>query len=348
MASRNDPRREPLRTAADGLGRFIFYSEDIQMAKKKVAKAKKADSPASEADVADRLREETIAVRFSRRVFGARRSLTEEQRQTAAEAFGAGKDWVAGGKLLLDTKRDEYKRATGRVLAALTFWREMTVPYPENGIRLLRRSRLKEFEDRMREIRSELDIAVRELQHVYEDAKEQARVSLVDLYNPDDYPDTLIGTFGIDWSFPSVDPPAYLRKLNPELYEQQQAAVKARFAQAVIEAEQMLAQELATMLERWIATLTPGENGKRRKIRDDSVEGFRAMIARVKEMAPGASSVLRGVVEQAEFVASGISPKDLKNDNIKSDALKDKIEQMRQTLAAVVEDAPERAIELED
>ena len=47
-------------------------------------------------------------------------------------------------------------------------------------------------------------------------------------------------------------------------------------------------------------------------------------------------------------MADGIVPKDLKNDNIKSDALREKIEQMRQTLAAVVEDAPERAIELED
>lgn len=319
--------------------------------KKTAAKAAKVETKAealTPEEIAEKLRSETIAIRFSRQVFGAQRKLNADQKATAADAFSAADGWVRGSKVLLDTKREEYKRASGRVLAALAYWREVTTPYPEPGIRLLRRSKLNEFEATMNKIREELKIAVDALDAVYAEAREQAKLSLVDLYDPADYPPTLKGSFGFSWGFPSVDPPEYLRKLNPEVFKQQQAIVNARFATAVAEAEQMLALELAKMLDRWIANLAPGEDGKRKTIRKDSVEGFKELLARVKEMSPGANSTLKKVVDEAELVANGIDVSALKNDGIAASALKDRIASLQQSLAVVVEDAPERAIDLED
>ena len=39
----------------------------------------------------------------------------------------------------------------------------------------------------------------------------------------------LIGLFGIDWEFPSIEPPNYLLQLSPALYEQERQRVATRF-----------------------------------------------------------------------------------------------------------------------
>ena len=46
------------------------------------------------------------------------------------------------------------------------------------------------------------------------------------------------GAFPIDADFPSVEPPDYLQRLNPQLYEQECQRVSQRFDEAVRLAEE--------------------------------------------------------------------------------------------------------------
>ena len=62
-----------------------------------------------------------------------------------------------------------------------------------------------------------------ELASAYEEVKEDARGRLGRLYDPADYPSAVRGLFGVEWDFPSVEPPAYLMRLSPDLYRQEQA-----------------------------------------------------------------------------------------------------------------------------
>ena len=57
----------------------------------------------------------------------------------------------------------------------------------------------------------------------YGELKAAARRRLGQLFDPADYPRALHGLFGVDWDFPSVEPPDYLLQLSPALYEQEQA-----------------------------------------------------------------------------------------------------------------------------
>ena len=69
---------------------------------------------------------------------GVRKTLTPEQKNQAAESFGAEGDSLSACKKLLDTKHAAYKEVTavrGRVGA---YWKGLTLPYPEPGIRLIR------------------------------------------------------------------------------------------------------------------------------------------------------------------------------------------------------------------
>jgi hypothetical protein len=74
------------------------------------------------------------------------------------------------------------------------------------------------FTQQLSLLQAELAEAVTGLDEHYAELKLAARERLGSLYNADDYPASLQGMFQVAWDFPSVEPPEYLRRLNPEVY----------------------------------------------------------------------------------------------------------------------------------
>ncbi len=85
----------------------------------------------------------------------------------------------------------------------------------------------------MEGFRDELTQAEAELDSVSEDMKADAQRRLGRLYNAADYPPRVQSLFGVAWDFPSVEPPAYLLRISPEIYEQERQRLAARFEEAV-------------------------------------------------------------------------------------------------------------------
>src|ERR1022692_3843896 len=95
------------------------------------------------------LRETTAAVRVSFTWFGVRKSLTNEQKNQAAESFGAEGEYLSARKKIIDTKHVAYKGVTtvrGKVVA---YWRNLTLPYPEPGVRLIRQHEIDRFNNQI-------------------------------------------------------------------------------------------------------------------------------------------------------------------------------------------------------
>ena len=120
---------------------------------------------------------------------------------------------------------------------------------------------MKAFDTQINRFREGLNEAVEQLDSHYDDMRSAAEERLGDLFDPTDYPPTLIGMFVIEHDFPSVEPPAYLRQLNPELYEQECRRVQARFDEAVRLAEQAFIDELSQL----VSHLTDGTTGRSRR-----------------------------------------------------------------------------------
>jgi hypothetical protein len=68
--------------------------------------------------------------------------------------------------------------------------------------------------------------------------------------------------FQINWDFPSVEPPDYLRQLHPEIYEQQCRRMRQRFDEAVQLAEQAFLEELGQLVAHLTERLTGQADGK--------------------------------------------------------------------------------------
>ena len=105
----------------------------------------------------------------------------------------------------------------------------------------------------------------------YEELKVTAAERLGRLFNQADYPATLVGLFEVSWDFPSVEPPDYLRDLNPALYEAERARVAARFDEAVQMAEQAFQEEFARLVGHLTERIAGGADGERKVFRDSAI-----------------------------------------------------------------------------
>ena len=120
---------------------------------------------------AQRLRTTMAAVRLSFTWLGVRKTLAPEQRTTAARAFHADRELLSASKTILDLKHPAYRAVAAVRSEASTYWRTVTLPFPEAGIRLLPQNSLGLFANTMQTYRERLQEAARELSSQYDTIK---------------------------------------------------------------------------------------------------------------------------------------------------------------------------------
>ena len=124
-----------------------------------------------ERSAANRLRTTMAAVRLAFTWLGVRKTLAPEQRTTAARAFHTDRELLSASKLILDTKNPAYRSVAAVRSEASSYWRTVTLPFPEAGIRLLHRSSLGMFATTMQTYRERLQETARELNSQYDQIK---------------------------------------------------------------------------------------------------------------------------------------------------------------------------------
>lgn len=293
---------------------------------------------------AERLRGMTAAVRVSFCWFGVKKTLTPEQKSQAAEPFGAEGTFLSACKKLLDTKHPAYKEVTAVRGKVLSYWKGLTLPYPEPGIRLIQQEQVEPFHQQMSDFREQLDIAVAKLDDHYGELKSTARRRLGDLYNSEDYPSQLRGLFAIDWEFPSVEPPDYLLQLSPDLYEQERARVAGRFEEAVQMAEQAFIGELARLVSHLTERLTGADASEHKIFRDSAITNLVEFFDRFKQLNVRSSDQLDQLVEQAQRVVQGVEPQQLRDRADLRQHVSNQLSQVQSALDGMMIDRPRRRI----
>jgi hypothetical protein len=220
----------------------------------------------------------------------------------------------------------------------------MTVPFPEPGVRLIRRDEIPLFDVKLTSLRTELEDAVAELDQQFGELKSAARRRLGRLYSAADYPPSLVGLFGVQWSYPNVEPPSYLRELSPALYEQEAARVAARFDEAVQLAEQAFTEELSKLVSHLTERLGGQEDGKPKVFRDSAVENLKEFFERFRHLNVSSSDQLEELVTQAQQVVQGIQPQALRNDQPLRQRIATQLSGVQSILDGLLVDRPRRRI----
>ena len=302
-------------------------------------------------DAAGQLMADWGGVSVSFTWFGVRKALSADQKAEAADHFDADAKFLSAAKKLLDTKHDAYRAVSAAKREIVDFWKGNTLPYPEPGIRIIRQDRIEDFVATMQELRQKLLDAVRGLDNVYSGLRHAARQRLGSLYNSSDYPPTLVGLFGVEWDFPSLQPPQYLM-MSANLYAECSARVAARFEQAVTMAEDVFIGELASLVQTLQDKLAGKVDGVTKRLHDVNVDAMREFFEKFRRLNIHSSEALDGIVEQAEkaltlnglFDLGGVSADQLRESPSLRQAVATKLSAVSAQLDGLMVNRPRRAI----
>lgn len=293
-------------------------------------------------DLSGRLRQETCGCRLIRRRFGTARAASKSQHHDAAEVFGAEDDVLRLKKILVNTRDERYRAVTTIISRAVGLWRAISVPYPESGIRLIRRDQVTQFNEVIEGLSEQLGPALEALQQAWPIIKAEAKERLGDLWNPSDYPDSIGAEFGIEVDYPNLSPPEYLKQLNPALYEEQARRVKAQFDTAIHMAESAFAKEFRTLLDSLVEKLAPTEEGEKRRFNAKAVTKLKDFTERFKELNFRNNSELAGIIEKCEAIVAGENLDELKSSAYLRASLGQSLGALAGELAKYVETGPTR------
>lgn len=296
------------------------------------------------AEAASRLRSVMAAVRLSFVWLGCRKTLTPAQKHEAADAFGAAGEYVSAAKKLLDTTHPSYKAVTAVRGRIISHWKGLSLPYPEPGLRLIRRSDITAFNVQMTTLQAELAEAVEELDTRYGELKSAARRRLGRLYSESDYPASLRELFAVAWDFPAFEPPAYLRQLSPELYEQESRRIAARFEEAVQLAEAAFTEEFSKLVAHLTDRLSGQEDGKPKVFRDSAIENLAAFFDRFRHLNVQSSEQLDQLVEQAKHIVRGVQPQQLRDNQSLRQQIAAQLSVVQSQVEGLLVDRPRRNI----
>jgi hypothetical protein len=200
------------------------------------------------------------------------------------------------------------------------------------------------FATTMQTYRERLQESAQELSSQYDTIKSEAQRRLGTLFNSSDYPQTLDGLFDLEVSYPTIEPPAYLVSLHPEVYQQEQARVRERFESAVELAEQAFATELQRLTAHLAERLTGLHDGQPKVFRDSAVENLREFFERFRRLNIRSSPELDALVEQAQQTINGVEPQTLRDSNRLRQMVARDFEQIQASVGELLIDRPRRNI----
>src|SRR3954471_671300 len=128
-----------------------------------------SDIPLDSNSAAQQLRRTAAAVRVHFTWWGVHKTLTSQQKEEVGLAYAADARFLTAGKKLVDTRHEAFRKLTSVRGRAVQFWRGLTLPYTEAGMRLIRQSDVEGFVHAMEGFRDELRQAEADLNGVYEE-----------------------------------------------------------------------------------------------------------------------------------------------------------------------------------
>jgi hypothetical protein len=314
------------------------------------------DLPAAQAatgktQFAKQLRKECAAVRLGRAKWNISKRLDRAQVQKAAAPFGAEAERLAATKKLINSRNEKYASPCATLREAVEAWKDMTVPFPEKGVRLIRKDRIEDFVAVMSALKARLATEAADLEAACEQLQVEAQVKLGDLFNEADYPADVASLFKLDWDFPSVDPPAYLQAISPALYEQQKARIEARFEEAVALAEEAFVEQFHKLVAHLAERLEFGDEvdektgqKKPKVFRDSAIEGLQKFFEQFKAMSLGSNPDLEALVEQAQEIVANKSAKDLRANVVDRQTVQQSFTELAGKLDALMVNRPARSM----
>lgn len=195
----------------------------------------------------------------------------------------------------------------------------------------------------------EFDAARAKFVEMYELRQEEAQIELGDQYCDSDYKsvETLGRSCFVEYKYITVGVPDKLSKIKKELWEEEKKKAQAQWAEATEEIRGVLAVGLKNLVDGMMDALSPGKDGKTKKLYDTTVEKLKEFLLDF----PGRNIIndqgLESLVDQTQEILKGKTPEKIRKDAGLKEEIRQKLSTVKAQLDKSVENMPSRVVELD-
>jgi hypothetical protein len=290
---------------------------------------------------AQRLRITMAACRVRFTWLGVEKTLTAEQNARAAQRFQAAPDFLRATKRLIDVHHPTFRALTSIRGQIESYWRGLTLPFPEPCLRLIPLDRIEAFDRQMNAYRMQLQDAARELERDLDQVKAEAVRQLGSLFDSADYPATVEDLINCRWDFPNLEPAANLSWLSPSVHQWEEYRIQNLFEEAVQMAEGMFYREFTRLVAHLVDRLAVQSDGTPKVFRDGAVDDLIGFITGYWGFHLTTDDRLDELIDLVERTMQGVTPKRLRDHPGLRRTVASRLSWVQASLAAMAVDPPE-------
>lgn len=252
------------------------------------------------------LKDECVGIEFHKNKMGKQKTLTPEQKAKSAEVHGADPQSLIAAKRLLDPSATPYSKVNGIIEGAHDWLLSTTYPTTKKSVRLAFKDKVDEIETVLPVFKTQLDEAKVELESAYPSMIARARTDLDDLFNQDDYPDTISDRFNFSHEYVNYETPTWMLA-KPELSQHFEKEALTFYKESVLKFEAQCIEVLTELLTHVSERLNGMyDDGRPYKFEDTTITKIVEFAENFKAINLNSNAELTTLVESVESVFSGV------------------------------------------
>jgi hypothetical protein len=249
-------------------------------------------------------------------------------------------------KILVSAEFDAIRQADRK---AKKYLDSVCVPF-ETGTRFLALPLIEEVDRKLREFVKERADLVECFLESYPTLCESMSERLRVLHNPTDYPpvDMVKARFYFTWRYVAYGVPGQLKTISGRIWQDERDKAAQCFAEAQTEAQSLLRESMAELVNHMVERLAPSENGKPTVFKRSTVANLSEFLATFDFRNIANDSELKQQVDRARALLAGVTAEEIRNTADLRFRLKTGMSEIAAKLDTMVVAMPRRKFRLED
>ena len=229
----------------------------------------------------------------------------------------------------------------------------LCLPSPIRATRLIPNSAIPKAEDILSEHaveRAKLVAAWVETGYTRALAEAEARLKPLGLWNAGDYiPATMIADeFKFEWNYVKLGVSDGLKEISTVLWQREKEKAAEKWRTAGDEIQALLRVSFQDMIDHLSTALTPGEDGKPKRFRKEALAKINSFLETFEARNITNDDELGKLVGKVRDLTSNLTAKDLRTNEVIREGVAKGFEEVKTSIAAMVETIPRRRVTFEE
>jgi len=224
--------------------------------------------------------------------------------QALMEQIG-NSNWVKGQKLLVNPELLGPIKTT--LHKARSYLSKVALPFPITSLYLVPKDHIDQVDAYLNEVKTEFWERVENFIGFYNEARDEARMILGELFCSADYPTSIREKFRLEWRFLALDVPTKASVLSPEIYQREKQKFQDLMEETKSLAMTALRTEFAKLVTDITDRLTVSNDGKPKVIRSTMLNGLKDFLDTFGDRNLFDDQALVDLANQAKQTITGIN-----------------------------------------